>query len=107
MKTTLDLPEELVRQLKLRAVQEGRRLKDLAAEFLAAGLSPQSEAPARGGTLVPKSLPKISARPAPAGNEKSMSAQEWSDWLKEVEQRQEVERHEAILGHQHVDRADD
>src|SRR3954468_14038985 len=39
MKTTIDLPSDLVRQLKLRAVQDGRKLKDLAAEFLRAGLS--------------------------------------------------------------------
>ena len=50
MKTTLDLPEELVRQLKLRAVREGRKLKDAAADVLRAGLvaqgNPASEQPA-------------------------------------------------------------
>jgi len=38
MKTTLDLPEPLVREMKLRAVQEGRKLKDVAAEVFRAGL---------------------------------------------------------------------
>ena len=38
MKTTLDLPNDLVRELKLRAVHEGRKLKDVAAALLAAGL---------------------------------------------------------------------
>src|SRR5438067_1603113 len=28
MKTTLDLPDELVKQVKLRALREGRKLKD-------------------------------------------------------------------------------
>lgn len=45
MKTTLDLPDDLVRQLKLRALREGRKLKDAAADVLRAGLA----ARARGG----------------------------------------------------------
>jgi plasmid stability protein len=39
MKTTIDLPDHLVRRLKLRAVREGRNLKDLASEFLMQGLA--------------------------------------------------------------------
>jgi plasmid stability protein len=38
MKTTLDLPQELVKRLKMRAVRDGRKLKDLAAELLFDGL---------------------------------------------------------------------
>lgn len=38
MKTTIDLPPELVRKMKLRAVNEGRKLKDIAAELIRAGL---------------------------------------------------------------------
>ncbi|MEX1049186.1 MAG: hypothetical protein WED15_06640 [Akkermansiaceae bacterium] len=39
MKTTFDLPPELVREVKLRAVHEGRKLKDVAAELLKRGLA--------------------------------------------------------------------
>jgi plasmid stability protein len=39
MKTTLDLPEQLVREMKLRAVQEGRKLKEVARDALIAGLA--------------------------------------------------------------------
>ena len=39
MKTTIDLPADLVREMKLRAVKEGRKLKDVAAELLARGLT--------------------------------------------------------------------
>jgi plasmid stability protein len=39
VKTTLDLPDELVRRLKLRAVHSGRKLKEVAADMLAAGLA--------------------------------------------------------------------
>lgn len=42
MKTTLDLPEPLVREMKLRAAQEGRKLKDVATEVFEAGLRRQS-----------------------------------------------------------------
>lgn len=38
MKTTLELPDELVREAKLRAVTQGRALKDLIAEFIRQGL---------------------------------------------------------------------
>ena len=50
MKTTFDLPPELVRELKLRAVHEGRKLKDLAADLLKRGLA----------------APKTPAKPQPA-----------------------------------------
>jgi hypothetical protein len=45
MKTTLDLPEHLVRQAKQRALQQGRPLKDLVADLIRQGLhgpSPRS-----------------------------------------------------------------
>lgn len=38
MKTTLDLPDELVRRIKIEAAQSGRKLKDLVAQLLEAGL---------------------------------------------------------------------
>jgi hypothetical protein len=47
MKTTFDLPPDLVREVKLRAVYEGRKLKDVAAELLRHGLE-RPESPARG-----------------------------------------------------------
>lgn len=41
MKTTLDLPDDLMRTVKLRAVQENRRLKDMIADLLRRGLAQQ------------------------------------------------------------------
>lgn len=38
MKTTIDLPESLVREAKLRAVMQGRSLKDLIADYIRQGL---------------------------------------------------------------------
>lgn len=47
MKTTLELPDELMRRIKLRAVHRNRRLKDEIAQLLEAGLAsaPAPEAP--------------------------------------------------------------
>ncbi|MEK6231019.1 MAG: hypothetical protein N2A42_04150 [Luteolibacter sp.] len=39
MKTTLDLPEELVREMKVRAAREGRKLREVATEVIQRGLS--------------------------------------------------------------------
>jgi hypothetical protein len=38
VKTTLDLPNDLVREVKLRAVNEGRKLKDVISDLLRQGL---------------------------------------------------------------------
>lgn len=44
MKTTLDLPDDLVRAVKIRAVEEDRKLKDMVADLLRKGLAqPVSE----------------------------------------------------------------
>jgi hypothetical protein len=38
MKTTLDVPDSLMRRVKIRAASEGLKLKDLIAELLEKGL---------------------------------------------------------------------
>ncbi|MEX1119731.1 MAG: hypothetical protein WEB60_13165 [Terrimicrobiaceae bacterium] len=38
MKTTIDLPPDLVREMKLLAVHKGRKLKDVAVDLLERGL---------------------------------------------------------------------
>lgn len=43
MKTTLDLPDTLVKQVKLHALQEGRKLKDAVADLLRKGLAAARE----------------------------------------------------------------
>ena len=78
MKTTLDLPDELIRAVKLRAVTQGRTVKDLVAEFLREGLgmtpsaSPQPPPANSMVDIGPKGLPVIKCQAkAPA---KRMSA---------------------------------
>lgn len=43
MKTTIELPDDLVKQLKLRAIHDGRKLKDTVADLLRRGLSQSDE----------------------------------------------------------------
>lgn len=46
MKTTLDLPDDLLRTIKIRAAQEDRKLKDTIADLLRRGLAAESDDPA-------------------------------------------------------------
>jgi len=39
MKTTLDLPDDLMRAVKIRAVHEHKKLKDTIAELIRKGIS--------------------------------------------------------------------
>jgi hypothetical protein len=67
MKTTLDLPAELIKAVKLRAVEENRKLKDAVAEYLRRGLARETP-PARRRRRV--RLPLIRcAHPARPGEE--------------------------------------
>lgn len=52
MKTTLELPDELVRRVKMRAVQRNQKLKDAVRQLLELGLERAGE------TEAPKRLPK-------------------------------------------------
>jgi hypothetical protein len=106
MRTTLDLPDALVRQLELQAASTGRQPSVLAAELLAASLAPSRNGNIPPGDVVPKNLPLIKVRPAPPPDSASLTAQEWCDWLKDVDLQLDVERYEKALGYQHVDRAD-
>ena len=47
MKTTLELPDELMRRIKMHAVQRNQKLKDAMAQLLEAGIAaaPVGEAP--------------------------------------------------------------
>lgn len=61
MKITLDLPVDLVREMKLRAAREGRKLKDMATEVVRRGLA-SSESGAHAVVHRVK-LPLVECRP--------------------------------------------
>jgi hypothetical protein len=44
MKTTLDLPDVLIKQVKLHAIHQGRKLKDAVADLLRQGLAVATKA---------------------------------------------------------------
>jgi plasmid stability protein len=46
MKTTLDIPDELMREVKIRAIDENRKLKDMIADLLRKGLDQPEGEPA-------------------------------------------------------------
>jgi len=43
MKTTLEIPDELMRRVKMRAVQRNQKLKDTVATLLEAGIAAASD----------------------------------------------------------------
>jgi hypothetical protein len=45
VKTTLELPDDLMRDIKIRAVKENRKLKDAIADLLRRGLSQKTVEP--------------------------------------------------------------
>lgn len=47
MKTTLDLPDDLMRAIKVRAAETDSKLKDLIAALLRRGLSEEANEPQR------------------------------------------------------------
>ena len=64
MKTTLDLPDDLMRAVKIRAVHEQKKLKDAIAELIRKGMAagrtrpPQAPKPVklRGGPITPREI---------------------------------------------------
>jgi hypothetical protein len=53
MKTTLELPDEVMRAVKIRAVEENRRLKDVIADLLRRGLAQEPGRPVRRRVKLP------------------------------------------------------
>jgi plasmid stability protein len=89
MKTTLDLPDDLVKEIKLRAVNEGKKLKDAMAELLRKGLS----ASAAGSATVVKADKAMLKRRAEL-TRKFVSG-EWGVELSGHEAAQEADRQSA------------
>ena len=66
MKTTLDLPGDLIREVKLKAVREGQKLKDAVAELLRIGLATNSSKSSKGAQRPRRKPPVIRCRHAAA-----------------------------------------
>jgi hypothetical protein len=57
VKTTLDLPTELMRAIKIRAVEDNRKLKDAVADLLRRGLARERAVPGKVGRRL--KLPRV------------------------------------------------
>jgi len=66
MKTTLELPDDLMRAIKVRAAQRDQKLKDVVTDLLRKGLSVEKE-PRRTRHRV--KLPLVQGHPAAPGEE--------------------------------------
>ena len=69
MRTTIDFPDELLRQAKVRAALDGTTLKDLITSFVAEGLQRISQVTTERGERRRSALPVARAatgRPLPA-----------------------------------------
>jgi plasmid stability protein len=66
MKTTLDLPDDLMREVKIRAVKENRKLKDAVADLLRRGLSQRRPQPKVRRRVA---LPIVECARGPSGEE--------------------------------------
>lgn len=90
MKTTLEIPDELMKMVKLRAVEENRTLTDLITDLLRRGLAEKSAEP---GTIRHRvKLPLIyGAHAAPPGEE--LTPERVSDILL----AQEIEAHNDLV----------
>ena len=75
MKTTVDLPSDLVREIKLRAVNEGRKLKEVVTDLLRFGLTEGNDL---ANTPVPLkgkvSLPLFPSSPQAPASQMSLEA---------------------------------
>ena len=95
MKTTLELPDELVREVKIRAVFQGRTFKDLVTEFVRQGLRlpPVETKPPSRSTKVAvdvDGLPVIQSRPR-TGRRK-MTVDQALKLEREAEYQEELKR---------------
>lgn len=65
MKTTVDLPDDLMRAVKIRAIHENRKLKEMIADLLrrGLGLEPEAHGPVRERVQLPLVQCAHEARP--------------------------------------------
>ena len=67
MKMTMEIPDELMRAIRVKAAREDRKLKELVAELLRSGLAQLEEETPEVGHRV--KLPFVQGKPAAPGQE--------------------------------------
>jgi plasmid stability protein len=95
MKTTLDLPDDLLRAVKIRAAAENRTLEDTIADLLQHGLAQQSEAP-------PAASQRVQLPPVPCAHQAGSAAELTPERVAEVLIEEESKGQRASLCEQHL-----
>jgi hypothetical protein len=98
MKSTIDLPPDLVRAFKLHVAHHGLKMNTTAVAMLRAQLQRREETRSARKS-VPKRLPLLKVRPLATARVRRMSAQQMSDFIKEAELEIDTARHEKAFGH--------
>jgi plasmid stability protein len=89
MKTTLELPDDLVKEIKILAVNEGKKLKDAVADLLRQGLAAAS---GESGTVVKADKATLKRRKALT---QKFVVGEWGVELAGYEAARKVDRRKA------------
>jgi hypothetical protein len=96
MKTTIDLPEDLLRRAKAEAALRGRKLREFVAEGLRLRLAMKEEAPSADDRRKPL-VRNLDALPLIKRRRGEPKLQISSERIHELEMDAEMERHEASL----------
>jgi len=91
MKTTLELPDELMREVKVRAAREGRKLKEVMEQVIRIGLNTTAPAARPLPSYVkisPEGFPIIECGP----NAKKMTAEEWIQLEQDIILAEDLQR---------------
>ena len=96
MKMTIDLPEELIKAIKIRAAQEQRTVRELVAAYLTDGLYPSDAAPTPASTateivIAPWGLPII--RSIPGSTPCTMTGEETIEFINNALTKLDYERY--------------
>jgi hypothetical protein len=89
MKTTIELPDELVKEIKLLAIHEGKKLKDAVADLLREGLAAAST---QNGTVIKADRKMVKRRRALT---QKFVAGEWGVELTGYEAARKADRRKA------------
>lgn len=83
MKVTLDLPDELVQAIKLRARHQRRPFRDVVADHLRFAVGEPPQIPPAISARDPGKLPVLNARRVSTPLVGGWSPQQMSDWVKQ------------------------
>lgn len=92
MKTTIDLPDYLVKEMKLRAVHEGKKLKEVAAELLSKALQPEKSRDHSSKQI--RGIPLLAGKPLGKPSGKSVTGEEMQELVKQLDEQEDLERYE-------------